>query len=99
VKKQAQVQKKSGNWVDLGSIRESEDGEKQFVVLNKNVTVLVDGEEVDLGQYRTVKLIDPRKGLETSLQNERINQEKYEQQMNYINEKRVIFKLTVPPQS
>lgn len=85
----------SGTWAELGTLREKED--RTYIVLNKNVEVLVDGERVDLGEYRTVKLIDPRKGLETMRDNGRIDDQTYEERISALDERNVVYKLTVPP--
>lgn len=90
----------SGFWAELGTLRErtNDKGDTStYIVLNKNVQILVDGEEVDLGEYRTVKLIDPRKGLETARDNGKIDDETYEERLNALDERNVVFKLTVPP--
>lgn len=85
----------TGTWFELGTFREKD--ERVYIVLNKNVEVLVDGEKVDLGEYRTVKLIDPRKGLETARDNGKISDETFEERLAGFDERNIVYKLTVPP--
>lgn len=92
------------NWFNLGTLRskevETQDGDtvrKSWIVLDKNVTILVDGEEVNLGDYRTVKLIDPRPGLDSALENGSIDEGKHKELVNGYDERNVVYKLTVPP--
>lgn len=90
----------TGGWVDLGSVRErkGKDGQDiSYLVIDKDVEIFVGGEKVDLGEFRTVKLIDPRQGLETALSNGKIDEEKYNERLETLNNKNILFKMTVPP--
>jgi|CXWL01.1.fsa_nt_gi hypothetical protein len=87
-------------WSELGTVRQrlSKDGKKvNYLVLNKNVTILVEGEEVDLGTFRTVSFMDPQAGLDSLLSGGHIDQDEYDKRISFNEEKGVKYRLTVPP--
>jgi len=89
-------------WAELGTVRTrtNKEGKKvSYLVLNKNVTIAVDGEEVDLGDYRTVNFIDPMPALESLLDGGHIDQDEYDKRVAFNEEKGVKYRATIPPKS
>lgn len=91
-----------GKWTRLGTLRKrltNAGVESPYIVLNKNYMIVEreSGNEVDLGQYMQIKLINPVKGLESMKANGIISEEDFDKQMAFIEEKNVKFELTVPP--
>lgn len=50
---------KKPGWPKIGSIRKGDDG-SNYIKLEENVKIFVDGQEVPLNDKRTVQLQDPR---------------------------------------
>lgn len=90
--------KGTSSWYELGTVRNNAKN-NPYIVLNKNVDVFVNGEKVDLGEFRTVKLVDPRLGLETLLSNGKIDESTYNERLEIIDDKRIEYKVTVAPQN
>lgn len=89
-------------WAELGTVRTrvNKDGKKvSYLVLNKNVAITIDGEAVDLGDYRTVSFIDPMPSLDALLEGEHIDQEEYDKRVAFNEEKGVKYRATIPPKS
>ncbi len=55
----SKVKGKSKSWPIIGSLRKGDTG--SYIKLSDNVTILVDGEPVEMNKSRTVRLEDPRK--------------------------------------
>lgn len=92
----------SGKWTRLGTLRKritNAGTESAYIVLNKNFKIVnrETEEEVDLGQYMQIKLVDPTKGLESMFNNGIITEEDYNKQLDFIEEKGVKYELSVPP--
>lgn len=79
-----------------------------YLVLNGNVKISVgkwnndkkaveNFEEVDLGQYRTVKCTDPYAGLDALLEGDHINEDEHADRVEFIKDKNIRFNLAVPP--
>ncbi len=89
-------------WAELGTIRvrTNKEGKKvSYMVLNKNVALTVDGESVDLGEYRTVSFVDPMSGLDSLLEGGHIDQEEYDKRVAFNEEKGIKYRATIPPKS
>jgi hypothetical protein len=87
-------------WAELGTVRQriNKDGKKvNYLVLNKNVSISLDGESVDLGTFRTVSFIDPMSGLDSLLSGGHIDQDEYDKRVSFNEEKGVKYRLTIPP--
>ncbi len=53
---------KSKGWPKIGTIRKNDKG--SYIKLEANVTILVDGQPIDMNKQRVVRLEDPRKKVE-----------------------------------
>lgn len=87
-------------WPELGTLRTKLDNEgqrKSYIVLNKNIEILVDGNPLDLGQFRTVRLTDPRKGLDTRLSKGSLTEDDYNEKITALEERNIKYTLVVPP--
>ena len=90
------TQKKSkSTFTRVGTLRRKDEKSSSYLVLNKNVEVLDDGKPVDLGQFRTVKLIDPLKGLETMLNNGTLKQDEYDERVEALSTRGVMYDMVV----
>ena len=83
-------------WAELGAVRKNGD-KTSYIVLNKDVEILVKGEKVDLGKYRTVKLMDPKTSLDGLLSKGHIDEAEHSKRLGELQERNVKFKLVVPP--
>ncbi len=100
---------KKKSWPEVGTLRQkNEDGSKPYLVIHPSIKILVGSydkdsesydnfEEIDLGDYRTVKCIDPMPGLDALLEKGYIDEAEHEKRVETIDNKNVMFKLTVPP--
>jgi len=87
---------KSKSWPKIGTIRKSDKG--SYIKLESNVTILVDGEEVSLNEYRTVRLEDPRKKIEFLFENGHIDEKTYNTRLETLAENTWLrYELVVPP--
>jgi len=87
-------------WSELGTVRQrvNKDGKKiNYLVLNKNVSISLDGEEVNLGEYRTVSFVDPMAGLQSLLDGGHIDEAEFDKRLAFNEEKGVKYRLTIPP--
>lgn len=90
-------------WTRVGTLRKRVNDagvEIPYIVVNKNIK-LVDresGEEINLGKYLQISLLNPLKGLDTMKASGAITVEKYEEQLKFIEDKNVKYELTIPPQ-
>lgn len=91
-----------GKWTRLGTLRKRTNAagvEIPYIVINKNIK-LVDresGNEINLGKYLQVNLVNPEKGLDALKNGGFIDEAKYEEQLQFIADKNIKFELTVPP--
>lgn len=90
------------SWAKLGTIRKRKTksgADQSYIILDKQYKVIdtKTGKEVDLGEYRQIKLIKPQLGLNTRLERGSISQEDFNKQISFIEEKGVIYELSVPP--
>lgn len=97
-----QTKKNSGGakekWYDLGTLRKPKDKDKNsYIVLDKNVEILVGGKPVDLGDYRTIRLMDPFASLDSLLEGGHIDEPEHQKRTDALTERNVKYKLTVPP--
>lgn len=84
-------------WKRVGTIRTSNG--KSRMIFNQDVEVVVNGESVDLGQYRSTyfkPVSKMKEELEFLLDNGHINQEKYDKQMRLLEEKNVTHEVLIP---
>lgn len=99
--------KKKKSWPELGTLRKKE-GEKPYLVIHPSVKISIgtynkdtkeyeDFEELDMGDYRTVKCVDPRPGLDGLLDGGHIDEDEHEERLEFLEEKNIRYKLTVPP--
>ncbi|PCI45920.1 MAG: hypothetical protein COB41_00590 [Proteobacteria bacterium] len=100
---------KSKSWPELGTLRQkNEDGSKPYLHIHPSVRILIGSynsdtesydnyEELDLGDYRTVKCVDPLSGLDALLEKGYIDEAEHEKRVTVVEDKNIMFKLTVPP--
>lgn len=100
---------KSKSWPEIGSLRQrDEEGSKPYLVIHPSIKILVgsfnkdtkeyeDFTELDMGDYRTVKCVNPLAGIDALLDGGYIDEEEHEKKVNMVEEKNVVYKLTVPP--
>lgn len=85
-------------------------GKKSYLVVDSNIKILKgrfnsetktvgDYQEVDLGQYRTIELLDPKSGIDGLLAKDYITEEEHQKRMTRLEEKNVKYKLSIPPTS
>lgn len=95
------------SWTDIGTVRQAE-GKNPYLVISPGVKILVgkynkdteeyeNFEEVDLGQYSTVKCVDPLPGLDALLEGQYIDEDEHETRLQRIEDKNIRYKLTIPP--
>lgn len=84
-------------WNKIGAVKRKSDDKPPYVVIDKNVEIRVDGVKLELGKYRTVKLINPSDRLEKMLENGSIDQATYEERLKQIQDNNVVYELTLPP--
>lgn len=96
------AQKASAKWAELGTVRTrtNKDGKKiSYMVLNKDVSLTVNGEAVDLGDYRMVSFVDPMTGLDSLLEGGHIDEDEYAKRVAFNKEKGIKYRATIPPKS
>ena len=76
------------SWKSIGSVRE-----------NVNVEILVDGEKLDLGQFRMLSLFDSTAGANGLFSRGSIDQAGLDQKLAYIADKRIKYDVSLAPQS
>lgn len=86
----------SQSWVTIGSVRKDIKGNNN-IVFSKGITILKDGVEVELGQYRLAKCFDATESVERLVAAGHIPQDKKDERLSYINDKNIMFDVTVPP--
>lgn len=87
-------------WTKLGTLRSRKTksgGDQRYIVLDKNYEIVdkKTGEKVDLGQYNQIKMFKSEEGLKASFERGNIDEEKFNKDMNFIQEKGVLYDLTV----
>lgn len=98
---------KNKKWNDLGTLRKKDD-KNPYIVLDKSVKILVGeynkdtGEyenfkEVDLGEYRTIQCTDPLSGVDALLDKGYIDEAEHAKRVEMVEEKKIMYKVTVPP--
>jgi hypothetical protein len=99
--------KQKDKWVDIGTLRKNSEG-KVYLVLDPSVKLLVgkydksekgftDFEEVNLGKYRKVVCANPESGINALLDGQHISEDEHQNRLEFIKEKGIRYKLTVPP--
>lgn len=87
---------KKKTWPKIGTLRKSDKG--NYIKLEDNVTILVDGEAVNLNDTRTVQLQDPRKKVEFLYENGHISEKDYNKRSEVLAENAWLrYELVVPP--
>lgn len=87
---------KGKGWPKIGTLRKGDYG--NYIKLEENVTILVDGEPVDLNDSRTVSLEDPRKKAEFFFDNGHITEADFDKRMEVLEENAWLrYELVVPP--
>ena len=87
-------------WFTIGTFRERENDEGEvnsYLVINKNVDIFVNGEEVDLGEYRVVKLFDAQTSAQKLMEGGHIDENELNDRLQFIDDKGIVFNLTIPP--
>lgn len=69
---------KKKSWPEIGQILESKEG-KRYVKFKDNVTILVDGVEVEMNASRSANLQTPQAQIDGLLKSGAINEEQAEQ--------------------
>jgi hypothetical protein len=88
------AEKKS--WPKIGTVRKGEYG--SYIVLEKNVEILVDGKRIDLNEKRSVRLEDPRKKIEEMLEKGYIDESKAQKRREVLEQNQWLrYELIVPP--
>ena len=59
---------KKKSWPKIGTVRKSDDGNR-YIKFSDNVTILVDGKEIDMNKSRTANLTSPSEDLERMIKN------------------------------
>lgn len=87
---------KKKSWPKIGTIRKSDSG--NYIKLEENVSILVDGEPVELNRSRTVRLEDPRKKIEFLFEKGHIDEKTYNKRAEVLAENTWLrYELIVPP--
>lgn len=84
-------------WTKIGALKRKDESKPSYIVLDKNVEILVDGVKVDISKYRTVKLIDPSTRLEKMLESGAIDQATFDQRAKQLEDYGILYELTIPP--
>lgn len=85
-------------WVKLGTLKRKDKSKPSYIVLDKNVEILVAGEKVKLSKYRTVKLVDPVSRLDALKEKGIITEEEHTTRLQQLEENGVQYELTIPPE-
>lgn len=78
------------------------------MVINPGVKILVgkydkeledydNFKEIELSEFRTVQCVDPQPGIDALLDGGHITEEEHETKLDFLEEKNVRYKLTIPP--
>ena len=87
---------KNKGWPKVGTLRKGDYG--HYIVLEKNVDIMVDGKKLELNEKRTVRLDDPRKKVEMLLEKGFIDEGEAEKRMDTLNANAWLkYELIVPP--
>lgn len=89
------VVKRKG-WPKIGTLRRGDTG--SYIKIEPNVTILVDGQAIDMNKSRTVRLEDPRKKVATLLERGHINEAEHDKRMESLaNNEWLRYELVVAP--
>lgn len=94
---QQKKQKSSKKWANFGTVRQPDENRSPYIVVNKNVEIYVNGEKIELGRYRQIKLMDPKVSINRLLEMGVIDESDHEQRENFIDQKGVIYEAAIPP--
>lgn len=87
---------KSKSWPKVGTLRKGDNG--SYIKLEDNVTILVDGEPVELNKSRTIQLQDPRAKLDMMFERGYINEKDYDRRRETLAENQWLrYELVAPP--
>jgi hypothetical protein len=93
---------KKKSWNKLGSIRRGEDKETKqpynYIKLEDNVEIYVDGEKVSLNKYRTVKMDKPEDTVNRLRDLGVLDDKKADERLEKLSEiPWLLYELTIPP--
>ncbi len=89
-------QKKSKGWPTIGSLRKGDNG--SYIKLADNVTILVDGQPIDMNDKKTVRLEDPRKKVESLFERGHISEKQRDERLEKLAAMEWLrYDLVVPP--
>jgi hypothetical protein len=83
-------------FTNIGSLRVAANG-KRKLILAKGITILKDGVEVPLSEFRVAHCIDSAESVLRRQEAGKLDNEKAEKMLNYINEKNIKFDVVIPP--
>jgi RNase H-fold protein (predicted Holliday junction resolvase) len=90
------VEKKSKGWPKIGTLRKGDYG--HYIVLEKGVEILVDGQKIAMNDKRSVRLEDPKKTVEMLLEKGVISEEKAQERLATLEANAWLkYELVVPP--
>ena len=87
----------NNKWTKIGALKRKSQDKPSYIVVDKSVEIIVGGQKLDLGKYRTIKLIDPVARLDKMLQSGSIDQETHQERVKQLEQYSVLYELTVPP--
>ena len=83
-------------WENIGTIRTTKTG-KKILVINKDVEIRKNGEVLDLGEFRTIYLSSSTDSVQRRQASGKLENEKAEKLLNYIEEKGITHDAVIPP--
>lgn len=88
---------KGKGWPKIGTIRRSKEG-SNYIKLEDNVKILVDGQEVQLNGQRIVQLQDPRSKVESLKENGHIDEAEADRRLEKLASMDWLrYELVIPP--
>jgi len=84
------------SWPKIGDVRTDIKGNRN-IIFAKNVTILVDGEEVPLGQFRLAKCQGSVENVQRLAELGYLTDEQLTDKLAYIEEKNIKFDVVIPP--
>lgn len=83
-------------WPKVATLRKGDSG--SYIKLEDNVTILVDGEAIELNDSRTLQLQDPRKKLDSLYENGYVNEKDYDRRREVLAENQWLrYEVVAPP--
>lgn len=92
----SQSTSKKKSWPKIGTLRKGDTG--SYIKLEANVTILVDGQPVEMNKSRTVRLEDPRKKVQALLERGHIDEQEADKRLEKLSENEWLrYELVVAP--